>query len=328
LVASPGQVLLINGSQQGLDLVGKVLLDPGDTVLVENPSYLGALQAFASYEGRPVGIASDEHGIVPAELRRALENPGRRPKFLYLIPNFQNPTGTSLSAGRRVEVAALAAAHHVPVIEDDPYGQLRYSGAPAPALSALPGGHGRIYLGTLSKILAPGLRLAWLIAPDRALYDQLVTAKQAADLHTSSFTQRLAWRYLCQPGALSAHLATLRQTYGRRRDAMLRALERHLPAGCRWTRPDGGLFLWVDMPPAIDTTVLLAEAMAQKVAFVPGEPFWVGRTVRNTLRLNFSNATEERIEEGVRRLGEVIRAGASFHLPPAQLASTSPVALL
>jgi 2-aminoadipate transaminase len=308
LRATPDQVLLTSGSQQGLDLLGKVLLDPGDTVLVENPSYLGALQAFAAYEARPVGVAADAHGLRPDELRRALENSRRRPKFIYLIPNFQNPTGTSLSLARRAEVAVLAAEFGVPVIEDDPYGRLRYSGPDVPAVSALPGGHERVYLGTWSKILAPGLRLAWLVAPNRALFEQLVTAKQATDLHTSSFTQRLVWRYLRPPGVLAAHLATLGAAYGRRRDAMLRALERHLPAGCVWTKPAGGLFLWVEVPPEIDTIPLLRAALARQVAFVPGEPFWVGRPARNTLRLNFSNASEDRIEEGIRRLGEVLAA--------------------
>ncbi len=183
---------------------------------------------------------------------------------------------------------------------------MRYSGATLPALAALPGAHDRLYLGTLSKVLCPGLRIAWLVSPDRALHERLVSAKQAADLQTSSFTQRVAWRYVRQPGALDAHIASLQTAYGRRRDAMLRALERHLPEGCRWTRPDGGLFIWVEVPPAIDTLGLLTRAMEQKVAFVPGAPFWVGQAPRNTLRLNFTNASEERIEDGIRRLGEAV----------------------
>jgi 2-aminoadipate transaminase len=311
LRTSPDRVLITQGSQQGLDLVGKVLLDPGDTVLVENPCYLGALQAFESYEARPLGVSADENGILPEELRRVLESAGPRPKFLYLIPNFHNPTGTSLSAGRRKEVAALAAEFGVPVIEDDPYGSMRYSGAPLSAVSALPGAHDWLYLGTMSKVLCPGLRIAWLVAPDRALYERLVSAKQAADLQTSSFTQRAAWRYVRQPGALGAHLAGLQTAYGRRRDAMLQALGRHLPDGCRWTRPDGGLFIWVEVPSTIDTVRLLARAMEQKVAFVPGAPFWVGEARRNTLRLNFTNASEERIEAGIRRLGEAIHSSLS-----------------
>jgi len=306
LQASPDCVLITQGSQQGLDLVAKVLLDPGDRVLVENPSYVGALQAFGTYEAELVGIPSDENGMRAEELRRVLKSSTPKPKFLYLIPNFHNPTGTSLSAARRKEIVDLAAAHGVPVVEDDPYEQMRYSGEALPALGALPGAPDRLYLGTASKILCPGLRIAWLVSPDRTLYERLVSAKQASDLHTSSFAQRIVWRYVRQPGVFDAHVERLRTAYGCRRDAMLGALERHMPAGCRWTRPDGGLFIWVEVPPRIDTLELLAAAMAQKVAFVPGEPFWVGSGVRNTLRLNFSNASEERIEEGIRRLGNAI----------------------
>jgi len=303
---SPDQVLITSGSQQGLDLVGKVLLDPGDTVLVENPSYLGALQAFGAHQARFIGVPSDADGLRPDELRCTLENMPQRPKFIYLIPNFQNPTGTSLSAARRAEIVDLAADFGVPIVEDDPYGRLRYSGMELPALGALPGAHDWIYLGTLSKVLSPGMRLAWMATSNRELLEQLISAKQATDLHTSSFTQQLVWRYLRRPGALPEHVEKLRAAYGSRRDSMLSALERHLPPECGWTRPDGGLFLWVQVPARIDAAGLLREAMRLKVAFVPGEPFWVGPAARNTLRLNFSNATEEAIEEGVRRLADAL----------------------
>jgi len=302
------RVMIVNGAQQGLDLVARVLLDPGDTVLVENPGYLGALQTFGACEANIIGVPCDEDGIVPAELRRALETSGRPPKFLYLIPQFQNPTGTSLSAERRAAVVALAAEFGVPLLEDDPYGRLRYSGAAQAALSSLPGARDWLYLGTASKILAPGLRVAWLAASDPAIHERLVSAKQAADLHTSSLTQRLVWRYVRRPGILEAHVENLCSVYRRRRDAMLAALARDLPAGCRWTRPEGGLFLWVELPVGVDAARLFHAALHENVAFVPGEPFWVGEPRRNTLRLNFSNATEERIGEGVRRLGAAIRA--------------------
>jgi 2-aminoadipate transaminase len=304
----PEQVLITSGSQQGLDLLGRVFLDPGDLVLVENPAYLGALQAFRTYEADIVGVPTDDDGIQPDALRRALEGGARRPKFIYLIPNFQNPTGCTTSATRRVEIAALAARFGVPLVEDDPYGQLRYNGAAPPALVAQPGAAGGIYLGTSSKILAPGLRVAWLATANRSLFERLVTAKQAADLHTSSFTQRLVCRWVAQPAALDAHVGRLRSAYARRRDAMLDALARHFPAGCTWSRPDGGLFLWVRAPAGLDTTRLLPAATAQQVAYVPGEPFWVGPAVRHTLRLNFSNSTEDRIEEGMRRLGRALKA--------------------
>ncbi len=306
----PEQVLITTGSQQALDLIGKVLIDPGDIVAVENPAYVGALQAFRAYEADVVGLPADGEGIRPDELSRLFRSASRHPKFLYLVPNFRrNPTGTSTSADRRREIARIAARHGVPIVEDDPYGDLRYSGDDVPALAARPEARDWLYLGTSSKILAPGLRVAWMVAPDPKLRERLVTAKQATDLHTSSFTQRLACGFLSRPGALAAHLARLRHAYAGRRDAMLAALPRHLPPGCAWSRPDGGLFLWVRMPEQIDTAELLRICSAEKIAFVPGAPFWVGRPVTNTLRLNFSNASEERIAEGIARLG---RAAASM----------------
>jgi 2-aminoadipate transaminase len=300
--------LITSGSQQGLDLIGKALIDPGDAVLVENPAYVGALQAFRSYQAEVVGVPGDAEGIRTDLLEQTLARLPAPPKFLYLIPNFQNPTGTSLSAARRAEVVGIAAAHGIPVVEDDPYGQLRYSGPDLPPLAAMPGAESIVYLGTSSKILAPGLRVAWLVAPDTELGERLVAAKQAADLHTSTFAQRVACRYFQLPGALDRHVERLRGAYALRRAAMLRALERHLPEGCEWTRPDGGLFLWVRLPPSADGVELLKSAAKVKVAFVPGEAFWVGTPERNTLRLNFSNASAERIEEGIERLGAVIRA--------------------
>ncbi len=310
LSVTPDDILITHGSQQALDLLAKVLLDPGDLVLTENPAYLGALQVFQAYEARVIGLASDEHGLRPDALRTFLETSAVRPKFLYLIPNYQNPTGVTLSAARRAEIVAIAAHHRVPILEDDPYGALRFSGEALPALATFPGARDCLYLGTSSKILAPGLRVAWLVATDPALREKLTAAKQAADLHTSSFTQRLVHHYVSQPGVLEAHVATLCSVYARRRDVMLAALARELPAGCMWTRPAGGLFLWVTLPAHFDTTELLAIAAREKIAFVPGAPFWVGEPVRNTLRLNFSNATEARINEGLARLGRVVREKA------------------
>lgn len=308
LAATPDQVVITHGSQQALDLVAKVLLDPGDLVVTENPAYLGALQAFQAYEARAVGLASDEHGLQPTALLSFLKASPVRPKLLYLIPNYQNPTGATLSAVRRAEIVRIAARFGVPVLEDDPYGALRFSGPALPALGTFPGARDCLYLGTSSKILAPGLRVAWLVVADRAMREKITTAKQAADLHTSSFTQRLVHHYVSQPGVLESHVATLRAVYARRREVMLAALARELPAGCTWTSPDGGLFLWVTLPGDIDTTELLHAAAREKIAFVPGAPFWVGEPARNTLRLNFSNASESAIREGVARLGTVIRA--------------------
>lgn len=308
LSADPGGVVITHGSQQGLDLLGKVLLDPGDVVLTENPAYLGALQAFGAYEAHIIGVSSDECGIQPEALREAIARAPRRPKFLYLIPDFQNPTGTSLAAGRRTEVLRLAAEHGLLIVEDDPYGRLRFEGMPQPALVSSAAGVPWVYLGTTSKILAPGLRVAWLVSSERALVEKIVTAKQATDLHTSTLTQRLAYECMKPPGALEQHVARLCEVYGRRRDLMLAALAQHMPEGCTWTRPEGGLFLWVTLPAALDALAVLHEAMKARVAFVPGESFWVGEPRRNTLRLNFSNANEVRIGEGIARLGAVVGA--------------------
>lgn len=306
LNATPDRVIMLHGSQQGLDLIAKVLLDPGDTVLTENPSYLGALQSFNSYQAQVVGLESDQHGLLPDALEDHLRRSAVIPKFLYLNPNFQNPTGTSLAPERREAIARIAARHRLPIIEDDPYGELRFSGVAAPALSSVEAGQTSIYLGTSSKILAPGLRVAWLVAPDRAFFERIVTAKQATDLHTSTFTQRLVWETVRQDGMLSEHVARLREVYGGRRDTMLAALRRWFPAGCTWTQPEGGLFLWATVSPRLDTQQLLPRAIAQKVAYVPGEPFWIGHPVKNTLRLNFSNASDEQIETGIARLGAVL----------------------
>ncbi|MBE2213623.1 MAG: PLP-dependent aminotransferase family protein [Opitutaceae bacterium] len=308
LSADPGRVVITHGSQQGLDLLGKVLLDPGDVVLTENPAYLGALQAFGAYEANIVGVASDSEGIRPEALREAIDRAPRRPKFLYLIPNFQNPTGTSLSADRRLGVMRVAAEHGLLVVEDDPYGRLRFEGMPQPALVASAGDVPWVYLGTTSKILAPGLRVAWFVSSERSIIEKVVTAKQATDLHTSTFTQRLAYECVKVPGALEQHVARLCEVYSRRRDLMLAALATHMPEGCTWTRPEGGLFLWVTLPDRLDSLQLLHEAMKAKVAFVPGESFWIGEPRRNTLRLNFSNANEAQIGEGIARLGAVVGA--------------------
>ena len=310
LSASPDHVLITHGSQQGLDLLAKVLLDPGDVVLVENPAYLGALQAFRSYEANVIGVDSDSEGLRPELLREALARAPRWPKFLYLIPNFQNPTGTSLSPSRRAEIATIAAEAELLVVEDDPYGRLRFAGIAEPAFVASPEVRSWVYLGTSSKILAPGMRVAWLATSEPMLREKLVTAKQSTDLHTSTFTQRLVWEVVRQPGWLDQHVAQLCAVYGRRRDCMLAALDKNLPADCAWTRPDGGLFLWVTLPAAIDATALLRAAARERVAFVPGEPFWVGEPRRNTLRLSFSNATEAQIAIGIARLGATVAAAA------------------
>jgi 2-aminoadipate transaminase len=314
LVATPEQIVITAGSQQGLDLIGKILLDPGDTVIAENPAFLGAMQAFRSYEAKTVGLPTDREGMDPDALwqflRESRVEAGQpRPKLLYLVSNFQNPTGLTTSLQRRRELAKIASEFAVTVVEDDPYGVLRFEGEDIPALSTLPGGENAIYLGTVSKMLAPGLRVAWLVARDPKVKDRITVSKQACDLHTSSLNQRMVDHFVRQPGRLEAHVAQLRQVYRDRRDIMLGAMERHLPAGAQWTVPEGGLFLWVKLADGTDATALLRRALERKVAFVPGAPFWLGKEDPSTLRLNFSNATPERIEEGMRRLGEALRRG-------------------
>jgi 2-aminoadipate transaminase len=307
IACTPEQILIISGSQQGLDLIGKVLLDPGDYVVIENPAYLGAIQAFDAYEARYLNVATDDDGMRTDDLARILGAAKVKPKLVYLVPNFENPTGLTLSLERRKQLIAICAEHGVPILEDDPYGRLRYSGEPLPALMALARGRGCIYMSTVSKIIAPGMRVAWLVIPDASLYEKVVPAKQAADLHTSSFTQRAVYAYARKPGQIEDHIKEMLPVYARRRDLMLSTLQSAMPEGCSWTRPDGGLFLWARMPESVDTQELLAHAAAKKVAFVPGAPFWVNRVVNNTMRLNFSNASEEHLVEGINRLGELVK---------------------
>lgn len=316
---APANVLITSGSQQALDLVGRAFVDPGDTVLVEAPSYLGALQAFNICEPDYVTVPLDAEGVDPDAIERELER--RRPKFLYLLPNFHNPAGVTLSLERRRRIVELAARHGVPIVEDDPYGQLRYEGEHLPPLVVLdaelrrdrgidaPGG-GVIYLGTLSKTLAPGLRIGWVVAPEPVI-DRLVRLKQGADLHTATFTQMVAYE-TARGGFVDRHVRRLREVYRERRDAMLVALERHLPPGTSWTHPAGGLFLWLTLPEGLDSTRLLPAALEADVAYVAGAPFFAAGGGERTLRLNFSYCPPATIAEGIRRLGEVVtRAAAS-----------------
>ncbi len=319
IVAEPDDILITTGSQQGLDLLGKVLLSPRATVLVEEPSYVGALQAFAAYGPRVVSAPMDDEGLRVDRAATTLATMGHDPAghgglvaILYTIPTFQNPSGLTMSVRRREALIELCAAHRLPLVEDDPYGELRYEGADLPPLRARPGGEETIYLGTFSKILAPGLRLGW-VAALRPLMARLVLAKQGADLHTDTLTQRAVLHY-CLHADMDGHIARLRQVYRERRDAMLAALALYFPAEARWTRPEGGLFIWVTLPEGIDTRALLAVALERGVAFVPGSAFHVagagghGEQGGRSLRLNFSHADPDRIDAGLRRLGEVVAA--------------------
>lgn len=311
IVVNVDNVLITSGSQQALDLIGKVFLNPGDHVLVERPTYLGALQAWSAYQAEYLSVDIDEHGMRTEHLGAALRS---GPKFIYALPNFQNPTGVTLSLERRQALIRLADQHGVPILEDDPYGQLRYEGDHLPSLVTLDakyrglagtGYSGNVlYLSTFSKTLAPGLRLGWIIGPADVI-QRLAQAKQGVDLHTSTLVQLLAYEVACS-GFLDRHVRTLRRAYAERRDAMLSGVTKWFPPGVSWTTPAGGLFVWATLPESMDAADVLRDALAEKVAFVPGASFFADGSGKNTMRLNFTNATVARIDEGIGRLGRVL----------------------
>ncbi len=305
-------VLITSGSQQALDLLGKMFIDPGDKILMERPTYLGALQAWRAYQAEFLTVPIDDDGLRTGALEAAL---AKKPKFMYVLPNFQNPSGATLPLGRRWEIVSLADRYGIPIIEDDPYGELRLAGEHVPPLLALDaqklstfetnGSYGNvIYLSTFSKTLAPGLRLGWMVAPKEVIR-RCVMAKQGMDLHTSSFVQMVAYEVI-RKGFLQKHVRRIRQVYGQRRDVMLGAMRRHFPPEVKWTQPQGGLFLWVTLPPELDAKDVLETAVTNHVAFVPGAAFYPDGSGHNTIRLNFSNAQPEQIEIGIKRLGDVL----------------------
>ncbi|WP_225785304.1 PLP-dependent aminotransferase family protein [Xenophilus sp. Marseille-Q4582] len=298
---SPEQVLITTGSQQGLDLIAKVLIDPGSKVLVETPTYLGALQAFSPMEPRAVSVASDTEGVLADDLAEKAKDA----RFIYLLPNFQNPTGRTMSEARRAAVSAAAQAAGLPIIEDNPYGELWFDQAPPLPLTAR-NPEGCIYLGSFSKVLAPGLRLGFLVAP-KALYPKLLQAKQAVDLHTPIFTQRMVATVM-QGGFLDQHVPKIRALYKAQRDAMVSALQREMKGlDVEFNVPQGGMFLWLRMPEGIDATALLAQAVERNVAFVPGAPFYAGEPDARTLRLSFVTASEAQIATAIAALAETVR---------------------
>ena len=309
---TPENVLITSGSQQALDLIGKIFINRGDNILVEAPTYLGAIQAWRAYGAEFVQVAMDDLGMIPESMEEGLRT---GPKFIYLLPNFQNPSGRTLPLERREQIIKLAHDYGVPIIEDDPYGQLRYEGEHIPPVVVLDNNIREnkskqykgnvIYLSTFSKTLAPGLRLAWVIAPSEAIV-KLATAKQGADLHTSTFNQFMAYE-VAQGGFMDEHIKKIREIYGKRRDLMLEMVEEFFPQEVHFTRPEGGLFLFVSLPESINAVEMLDRAVEKKVAYVPGFPFYPNGGGLNTMRLNFSNASEEGIAEGMKRLGGVIK---------------------
>jgi 2-aminoadipate transaminase len=294
------------GSQMALDMVTRIFCDPGDVVLAEAPSYVGALTTFASYQAQVVQVAMDDDGLIPSELEAALESlraQGRTPKFLYTIPNFHNPAGITLAVQRRAEVLRLCAEYRVLVVEDNPYGLLGFDGQIYPAMRAADPDN-VVYLGSFSKTFAPGLRVGWALAP-HAVREKLLLAAESATLCPPAFTQYVVSRYLAQHD-WKGQVKTYQEVYRERRDAILAALAQHLPAGCTWTRPAGGFYVWLTVPEGLDTKAMLPRAVTQRVAYVPGTAFYADGLGSRQMRLSFCYPTSERIVEGVRRLAAVL----------------------
>ena len=305
-------VLITSGSQQALDFIGRLFINQGDYVVVEAPTYLGALQAWNMYGAQYISVRADEHGMVIDELEAALRI---GPKFIYILPNFQNPSGSTLSLERRMKLVELADKYGVPIVEDDPYGQLRYEGDHIPSVAALDSRYRNehngeyngnvIYLSTFSKLLAPGLRLAWVIAPLEVIR-KFVMTKQAADLHTSSINQQVAYE-VAKGGFLDEHVKVIRATYKERRDVMVEMMEEMFPSEVNWIKPQGGMFLWGVLPENVDAAEVLEAAVERKVAFVPGGAFYPNGGGANTMRLNFSYSSPDTIREGITRLGVTLK---------------------
>jgi 2-aminoadipate transaminase len=298
----PDEILITNGSQQGLDLLGKVLLNEGDRVIIEKPGYLGAIQAFSLYgaDFAPIDLLND--GLDVEQLQQYLQT--HSAKLFYAVPNFQNPSGVSYTAATRAAVAELLHQHNVILVEDDPYGSLRFHGEHQPLIRHYRQGIS-VSLGSFSKIVSPGLRMGWIAAP-RPLMEKLLIAKQASDLHSNYFTQRILYQYL-QDNVLEEHIGRIRAFYGKQCEQMLELLDEHMPQGVTYTRPEGGMFTWVTLPPEVAALELFERAAVQKVVFVPGPAFYADGTGTNTLRLNFSNADPDRMAEGIARLGQVMK---------------------
>jgi 2-aminoadipate transaminase len=304
----PENIFVTTGSQQGLDIVSKVFLDPKDIVIVELPSYIGGLQAFAAYRAKMIGVPQDDHGMRMDLLEKVLERlatRGKKPKFIYVVPDFQNPSGVTMSLERRKELLRLAYQYELPIVEDSPYRDLRYKGETVPAIYSLDNQKQVIALGTFSKLLAPGLRLAWIIAPVEWM-DRMIVAKQSMDLCSPTYTQLMAAEYL-KRGLLPKQVENIRKVYGRKLEAMLKALEKYMPKGVEWSKPEGGLFLWVKLPKKMSASELFPKAVENKVAYVVGSAFHCNGKGQNAMRLNFSYPSEQQIDDGIQRLAKMIR---------------------
>jgi len=301
------QIIIVNGSQQGLDLLAKILIDPGDHIVLENPSYLGAIHAFDAYQARYLAVDTDEDGMVPESLEHVLAHAQPPPKFVYLVANFQNPTGRTLSGDRRERIVRICEHFGVPIVEDDPYGELRFAGHRQRSLASYGNGDATIiYSGTGSKILAPGMRVAWLAVRDADVHEKIVLAKQGADLQSGTLTQYLFARVVSRAAEFERHVETIRKVYHQRRDVMYDALAESMPKTVTFNRPQGGMFLWARAR-GVDTTDLLQVSAKDGVVFVPGVSFYPHCDVTDGMRLNFSNASPEKIREGIHRLSVAIR---------------------
>lgn len=308
---SPENILITSGSQQAIDMLARIFLDEGDHVIVENPTYVGMMTSWRPFNLNFSAVPTDNDGMIVEELEPLLHN---NPKLMYAIPTFQNPQGTTLSRERRAKLAKILVEHNLPFIEDDPYGELRYSGDPVPTVLQMEAAErgattldgNVIYCGTFSKVLTPGLRIGW-VAAAYPVIDKLVQVKQATDLHTSTFNQFVSYEVARDEAFLNEHVKQLRDVYRQRRDLMLQTMDEHFPQEVTWTRPEGGLFLMVTMPAALNARDVLKQALAHDVAFVPCDDFFIGDTGHNMFRLNYSNARPERIVEGIKRLGAVLK---------------------
>jgi len=307
MLPDPEDVIVTTGGQQAIDLICKALVDPGDAVICEAPTYPGAIPVFCSYQADTIQIECDGEGMRIEELEATLERldaEGRKPKLIYTVPSFQNPAGVTMSLERRRRLVELARSRELLVVEDSPYGLLRFGGEALPPLYQLDGGDFVIYIGTFSKILSPGIRLGWAVTPPPVM-EKVVLGKQASDLCTSTLTQYFVREYF-RDGNWREYVESLAVIYRERRDAMLEALAKHFPAQASWTEPEGGLFIWATLPPYIDTSDLLAKALRENVAFVPGQAAYVDGRGRNSMRLNFSAGSADEIREGIRRIGKVV----------------------
>lgn len=303
ITCTPAEMMLTNGSQQALDLLGKIYLNPGDVVLTEDPTYLGAIQALNAYEPAYESVKIDSHGIVISELKKSLTK--CQPKFAYLVPTFQNPSGITMSLDRREEFLTVVQEKRIPVIEDDPYSYLRFTGQRAPSLYELAKGKGVIYMSTFSKILSPGIRLGFVLA-EPEIINALVLAKQAADLQPNSLIQRAAYHY-AKSGHLVKHIPSIIEAYKTRAGYMMEAMDQHFPKAVKWVRPEGGMFIWCELPKNVSATKIFPQVIEQKVAYVTGSVFHANGGGDNTFRLNFTNSTEAQIRDGIARLGAVLR---------------------